>query len=150
MTDRKVVRDKPFFTGTLCKSLCLLCRNRTTRTLKVTMLLMLKLKYWSFSTFLLNLNFSLSLFSFTAEPADLLKILDFHNLPEGITKTTGFCSHRRSSQGPDVAYRVSKDAQLSAPTKQLYPGKCLTPPTAPFCTFTNHRFQIILTQLVIF
>uniref|UniRef100_A0A669B8R0 Fibrillar collagen NC1 domain-containing protein n=1 Tax=Oreochromis niloticus TaxID=8128 RepID=A0A669B8R0_ORENI len=63
----------------------------------------------------------LSLLS-AVEPADLLKILDFHSLPEGVTKTTGLCSHRRSSQGPDVAYRVSKDAQLSAPTKQLYPG----------------------------
>uniref|UniRef100_A0A3B3YSP0 Laminin G domain-containing protein n=1 Tax=Poecilia mexicana TaxID=48701 RepID=A0A3B3YSP0_9TELE len=62
------------------------------------------------------------LLRFLSEPADLLKILDFHNLPEGVTKTTGFCSHRRSTQGPDVAYKVSKDAQLSAPTKQLYPG----------------------------
>lgn len=61
-----------------------------------------------------------------AEPADLLKILDFHNLPEGVTRTTGFCSHRRSTRGPDVAYRVSKDAQLSAPTRQLYPGKHVT------------------------
>lgn len=61
-----------------------------------------------------------------AEPADLLKILDFHSLPEGVTKTTGFCSHRRATQGPDKAYRVSKDAQLSAPTKQLYPGEYLT------------------------
>lgn len=50
-------------------------------------------------------------------------MLDFHNLPSGVTKTTGFCATRRSSQGPDVAYRVSKDAQLSMPTKQLYPGK---------------------------
>lgn len=58
-----------------------------------------------------------------AQPADLLKVLDFHNLPDGITKTTGFCTTRRSSKGPDVAYRVTKDAQLSAPTKQLYPGK---------------------------
>uniref|UniRef100_A0A674N822 Collagen type V alpha 1 chain n=1 Tax=Takifugu rubripes TaxID=31033 RepID=A0A674N822_TAKRU len=57
-----------------------------------------------------------------AEPADLLKILDFHNLPEGVTRTTGFCSHRRSTQGADVAYRVSRNAQLSAPTKQMYPG----------------------------
>uniref|UniRef100_A0A2I3GV31 Fibrillar collagen NC1 domain-containing protein n=1 Tax=Nomascus leucogenys TaxID=61853 RepID=A0A2I3GV31_NOMLE len=55
-------------------------------------------------------------------PADLLKVLDFHNLPDGITKTTGFCATRRSSKGPDVAYRVTKDAQLSAPTKQLYPA----------------------------
>uniref|UniRef100_A0A673H070 Laminin G domain-containing protein n=1 Tax=Sinocyclocheilus rhinocerous TaxID=307959 RepID=A0A673H070_9TELE len=57
-----------------------------------------------------------------SEPADLLKILDFHSLPEGVTKTTGFCTHRKSSKGPDVAYRVTKDAQLSAPTKQLYPS----------------------------
>lgn len=68
----------------------------------------------------------MSFFSSAAEPADLLKILDFHNLPEGVTQTTGFCSHRRSKQGADVAYRVSKDAQLSAPTKQMYPGECLT------------------------
>lgn len=64
---------------------------------------------------------SLCLSFFAAEPADLLKILDFHSLPEGVTKTTGFCTHRKSSKGPDVAYRVTKDAQLSAPTKQLYP-----------------------------
>uniref|UniRef100_A0A8C5AW73 Fibrillar collagen NC1 domain-containing protein n=1 Tax=Gadus morhua TaxID=8049 RepID=A0A8C5AW73_GADMO len=57
-----------------------------------------------------------------SDPADLLKILDFHSLPEGVSKTTGLCSHRRSTNGPDVAYRVSREAQLSAPTKQLYPG----------------------------
>lgn len=55
-------------------------------------------------------------------------MLDFHNLPSGVTKTTGFCATRRSSSEPDVAYRVSKEAQLSMPTKQLYPGKrCLIP-----------------------
>lgn len=77
-----------------------------------------------------------------AEPADLLKILDFHNLPEGVTRTTGFCSHRRSAQGADVAYRVSKNAQLSAPTKQMYPGEYL-----------HHRcciFLFFLTQLECF
>uniref|UniRef100_A0A8C4W6Y4 Thrombospondin-like N-terminal domain-containing protein n=1 Tax=Gopherus evgoodei TaxID=1825980 RepID=A0A8C4W6Y4_9SAUR len=57
-----------------------------------------------------------------SEPADLLKVLDFHNLPDGITKTTGFCTSRKSSKGADVAFRVTKDAQLSAPTKQLYPA----------------------------
>ncbi|KAF5919260.1 hypothetical protein HPG69_009930 [Diceros bicornis minor] len=62
-----------------------------------------------------------SIFAVNAQPADLLKVLDFQNLPDGITKTTGFCATRRSSKGPDVAYRVTKDAQLSAPTKQLYP-----------------------------
>lgn len=72
---------------------------------------------------LIYLTLSLLFCVFTAGPADLLKILDFHNLPEGVTKTTGLCPHRKSSSGPDVAYRVTKEAQLSAPTKQLYPGK---------------------------
>ncbi|XP_063810895.1 collagen alpha-1(V) chain-like, partial [Pseudophryne corroboree] len=55
------------------------------------------------------------------QPADVLKVLDFHNLPDGVKKTTGFCALRKSSKGPDVAYRVTKHAQLSAPTKQLFP-----------------------------
>lgn len=63
--------------------------------------------------------------SLSAEPADLLKVLDFHSLPDGVSKTTGFCTSRRSSKGADVAYHVTKDAQLSAPTKQLFPGKRL-------------------------
>uniref|UniRef100_A0A8C8R7Z4 Fibrillar collagen NC1 domain-containing protein n=1 Tax=Pelusios castaneus TaxID=367368 RepID=A0A8C8R7Z4_9SAUR len=67
-------------------------------------------------------NSGFSSFLLAAEPADLLKVLDFHNLPDGITKTTGFCTSRRSSKGADVAFRVTKDAQLSAPTKQLYPA----------------------------
>ncbi|XP_010117240.1 PREDICTED: collagen alpha-1(XI) chain-like [Chlamydotis macqueenii] len=57
-----------------------------------------------------------------AEPVDVLKALEFHNSPEGVSRTTGFCTNRRDSKGSDVAYRVSKAAQLSAPTKQLYPG----------------------------
>uniref|UniRef100_A0A8B9HK40 Procollagen, type V, alpha 1 n=1 Tax=Astyanax mexicanus TaxID=7994 RepID=A0A8B9HK40_ASTMX len=68
------------------------------------------------------LTFLVCVFLSAADPADLLKILDFPSLPEGVTKTTGLCAHRRSSKGPDVAYRVTKDAQLSAPTKQLYPS----------------------------
>uniref|UniRef100_A0A8D2IXJ2 Thrombospondin-like N-terminal domain-containing protein n=1 Tax=Varanus komodoensis TaxID=61221 RepID=A0A8D2IXJ2_VARKO len=59
---------------------------------------------------------------FPAEPVDVLKALEFHTLPEGISKTAGFCINRRNSKGSDVAYKVSKTAQLSAPTKQLYPG----------------------------
>uniref|UniRef100_A0A803U107 Thrombospondin-like N-terminal domain-containing protein n=1 Tax=Anolis carolinensis TaxID=28377 RepID=A0A803U107_ANOCA len=56
------------------------------------------------------------------EAVDVLKALEFHNSPEGVSKTAGFCTNRRNSKGSDVAYRVSKHAQLSAPTKQLYPG----------------------------
>uniref|UniRef100_A0AAY4D3J9 Fibrillar collagen NC1 domain-containing protein n=1 Tax=Denticeps clupeoides TaxID=299321 RepID=A0AAY4D3J9_9TELE len=56
-----------------------------------------------------------------AEPVDVLKVLDFQNAPEGVQKTTGFCTNRRASQ-PDTAYRVGKAAQISAPTKQLFPA----------------------------
>uniref|UniRef100_A0AAX7SS59 Fibrillar collagen NC1 domain-containing protein n=1 Tax=Astatotilapia calliptera TaxID=8154 RepID=A0AAX7SS59_ASTCA len=65
----------------------------------------------------INSLFSLS----TAEPVDVLKVLDFQSSPEGIRKTAGFCTVRRGSKS-DVAYRVGKRTQLSAPTKQLFPG----------------------------
>uniref|UniRef100_A0A8C3PGG7 Thrombospondin-like N-terminal domain-containing protein n=1 Tax=Chrysemys picta bellii TaxID=8478 RepID=A0A8C3PGG7_CHRPI len=68
-------------------------------------------------------NNRLCLFTpFLTEPVDVLKALEFHKSPEGISRTTGFCTNRRDSKGSDVAYRVSKHAQVSAPTKQLYPG----------------------------
>ncbi|KAL0200412.1 hypothetical protein M9458_003599, partial [Cirrhinus mrigala] len=54
------------------------------------------------------------------EPVDVLKVLDFKSSPEGVKKTQGFCTIRRGSK-PDVAYRVDKRAQLSTPTKQLFP-----------------------------
>uniref|UniRef100_A0A3Q2CAD5 Collagen, type XI, alpha 1a n=1 Tax=Cyprinodon variegatus TaxID=28743 RepID=A0A3Q2CAD5_CYPVA len=56
-----------------------------------------------------------------AEPVDVLNVLAFHNYPEGVSKTTGFCANRRASK-PDSAYRVSKQIQISAPTTQLFPG----------------------------
>uniref|UniRef100_A0A8C3AZN1 Collagen, type XI, alpha 1b n=1 Tax=Cyclopterus lumpus TaxID=8103 RepID=A0A8C3AZN1_CYCLU len=55
------------------------------------------------------------------EQVDILKALDFQSSPEGVRKTTGFCTVRRGSK-PDIAYRVGKQAQISAPTKQLFPG----------------------------
>uniref|UniRef100_A0A8C7IFB0 Thrombospondin-like N-terminal domain-containing protein n=1 Tax=Oncorhynchus kisutch TaxID=8019 RepID=A0A8C7IFB0_ONCKI len=93
-----------------------------------------------------NLKYLSSLFLSVVEPADLLKILDFPSLPEGVTKTTGFCAHRKSTKGADVAYRVSKEAQLSAPTKQLYPvhfsllteKKCRAP-SPSFCLCITSR-----------
>ncbi|TMS10117.1 Collagen alpha-1(XI) chain, partial [Larimichthys crocea] len=56
-----------------------------------------------------------------AEPVDVLKALDFQSSPVGVRKTPGFCTIRRGSK-PDIAYRVGKKAQISAPTKQLFPG----------------------------
>uniref|UniRef100_A0A3B4BR04 Fibrillar collagen NC1 domain-containing protein n=1 Tax=Pygocentrus nattereri TaxID=42514 RepID=A0A3B4BR04_PYGNA len=67
-------------------------------------------------------NFTISAFSLlTAETVDVLKVLEFHNSPEGVQKTSGFCMNRRASQ-PDTAYRVGKAAQISAPTRQLFPN----------------------------
>uniref|UniRef100_A0AAR2KYJ7 Fibrillar collagen NC1 domain-containing protein n=1 Tax=Pygocentrus nattereri TaxID=42514 RepID=A0AAR2KYJ7_PYGNA len=66
--------------------------------------------------------FTISAFSLlTAETVDVLKVLEFHNSPEGVQKTSGFCMNRRASQ-PDTAYRVGKAAQISAPTRQLFPN----------------------------
>ncbi|XP_055521874.1 collagen alpha-1(V) chain-like, partial [Leucoraja erinacea] len=58
-----------------------------------------------------------------ADPVDVLRALDFHTLPIGVKKTTGFCPKRKSTSTPDVAYRISKKAQITAPTKQLFPSK---------------------------
>uniref|UniRef100_A0A8D2J2P8 Thrombospondin-like N-terminal domain-containing protein n=1 Tax=Varanus komodoensis TaxID=61221 RepID=A0A8D2J2P8_VARKO len=41
----------------------------------------------------------------------------------GVRRTAGFCPRRRSGAAPDVAYRISRQAQLSAPTRQLFPGR---------------------------
>lgn len=65
-----------------------------------------------------------------AEPIDVLKALDFQSSPEGVRKAPGFCPVRRGAK-PDIAYRVGKNAQISAPTKQLFPGNVTNlPPTA--------------------
>ncbi|XP_075437507.1 collagen alpha-1(V) chain-like, partial [Ascaphus truei] len=58
-----------------------------------------------------------------ADPVDVLRALQLHTQPEGVRKTPGLCPARRSSTGADVAFRISKQAQISAPTRQLFPGK---------------------------
>ncbi|XP_023576838.1 collagen alpha-2(XI) chain isoform X5 [Octodon degus] len=50
-----------------------------------------------------------------APPVDVLRALRFPSLPDGVRKARGVCP-------ADVAYRVSRPAQLSAPTRQLFPG----------------------------
>uniref|UniRef100_A0A287D2T5 Collagen type XI alpha 2 chain n=2 Tax=Ictidomys tridecemlineatus TaxID=43179 RepID=A0A287D2T5_ICTTR len=50
-----------------------------------------------------------------APSVDVLRALRFPSLPDGVRKARGICpSH--------VAYRVSRPDQLSAPTRQLFPG----------------------------
>jgi len=78
----------------------------------------------------------------SAEPVDVLKVLDFKSSPEGVRKTPGFCTVRRGSK-PDVAYRVGKKVQISAPTKQLFPGLWTN-----FCLslFNYHNLQNYKTE----
>ncbi|XP_025069744.1 retinoic acid receptor RXR-beta [Alligator sinensis] len=54
------------------------------------------------------------------EPVDVLKVLELQALPAGVKRTAGFCPQRRGAPGPDQAYRISRQAQLSAPTRQLF------------------------------
>lgn len=56
---------------------------------------------------------------------DVLKILQLHSLPEGVKKVPGFCSQRGA--GSDAAYRITRQAQLSAPTRQLFAGRGAKP-----------------------
>uniref|UniRef100_A0A8C1ZYS1 Collagen, type XI, alpha 2 n=1 Tax=Cyprinus carpio TaxID=7962 RepID=A0A8C1ZYS1_CYPCA len=55
-------------------------------------------------------------------PVDVLRVLQLPSLPEGVQKVSGFCTSRRSGT-PDHAYRITKKAQISAPTKQLFSGR---------------------------
>ncbi|XP_051520727.1 collagen alpha-1(XI) chain-like [Myxocyprinus asiaticus] len=57
-----------------------------------------------------------------ADPVDVLRVLQLPSLPEGVQKVPGFCTSRRAGT-PDHAYRITKKAQISAPTKQLFSGR---------------------------
>ncbi|XP_061434673.1 collagen alpha-1(V) chain-like [Lethenteron reissneri] len=52
---------------------------------------------------------------------DVLRALDLPALPEGVRRAEGLCAARRGGRGPDVAYSVSREAQLSVPTRFLFP-----------------------------
>uniref|UniRef100_A0A4W4G8Z1 Fibrillar collagen NC1 domain-containing protein n=1 Tax=Electrophorus electricus TaxID=8005 RepID=A0A4W4G8Z1_ELEEL len=58
---------------------------------------------------------------FKSYPVDVLQVLQLPSLPEGVQKVSGFCSSQRAGT-PDHAYRITKKAQISAPTKQLFSG----------------------------
>uniref|UniRef100_A0A8C2GJ99 Collagen, type XI, alpha 2 n=1 Tax=Cyprinus carpio TaxID=7962 RepID=A0A8C2GJ99_CYPCA len=61
-------------------------------------------------------------FCMASYPVDVLRVLQLPSLPEGVQKVSGFCTSRRSGT-PDHAYRITKKAQISAPTKQLFSGR---------------------------
>uniref|UniRef100_A0A8C4QNH7 Thrombospondin-like N-terminal domain-containing protein n=1 Tax=Eptatretus burgeri TaxID=7764 RepID=A0A8C4QNH7_EPTBU len=55
------------------------------------------------------------------ETVDILEQLDLYGVAEGIIRTSGICRVRKDSEQGDISYRLS-NVQLSAPTRQLYPG----------------------------
>ncbi|XP_035169584.1 collagen alpha-2(XI) chain-like, partial [Oxyura jamaicensis] len=55
-------------------------------------------------------------------PVDVLQALQLQTLPEGVKKAPGFCS-RHGAADAATAYRITRRAQLSAPTRQLFSGK---------------------------
>uniref|UniRef100_A0A8D0D0D5 Collagen, type V, alpha 3a n=1 Tax=Sander lucioperca TaxID=283035 RepID=A0A8D0D0D5_SANLU len=63
-----------------------------------------------------------SFFSFPADPIDVLRVLDLSENMEGVSLEAGLCTSRRGLEESDLAYNIDKKIQLSAPTKQLFPG----------------------------
>ncbi|KPP68454.1 collagen alpha-1(XI) chain-like [Scleropages formosus] len=56
-----------------------------------------------------------------ASSTDVLRLLDLSEDMEGVTMAAGFCDSRNGSKEVDMAFRIDKKLQLSAPTKQLFP-----------------------------
>uniref|UniRef100_A0A670ZSK0 Thrombospondin-like N-terminal domain-containing protein n=1 Tax=Pseudonaja textilis TaxID=8673 RepID=A0A670ZSK0_PSETE len=54
---------------------------------------------------------------------DVLAALQLQKEPEGVRKTAGFCPQKRAGSGMGTAFRISRRAQISAPTWQLFPGE---------------------------
>lgn len=61
-------------------------------------------------------------FSFPADPIDVLRVLELSENMEGVSLEAGLCTSRRGVEETDLAYKIDKKIQLSAPTKQLFPG----------------------------
>lgn len=66
-------------------------------------------------------NFS-SFPPFPAYPIDVLRVLELSENMEGVSLEAGLCTSRRGTEATDLAYKIDKKIQLSAPTKQLFPG----------------------------
>lgn len=65
-----------------------------------------------------------SFLSLPADSIDVLQVLKLSEKMEGVSLEAGLCTSRRGTEETDLAYRI-KRIQLSAPTKQLFPGSGL-------------------------
>ncbi|CAB1341835.1 unnamed protein product [Coregonus sp. 'balchen'] len=57
----------------------------------------------------------------SADPIDVLRVLELSDHMEGVSMEAGLCTSRKDMEETDMAYRIDKKIQLSAPTKQLFP-----------------------------
>uniref|UniRef100_A0A8D2ZRF8 Collagen, type V, alpha 3a n=1 Tax=Scophthalmus maximus TaxID=52904 RepID=A0A8D2ZRF8_SCOMX len=55
------------------------------------------------------------------DPIDVLRVLELSENMEGVSSESGLCTSRRGTEKSDLAYKIDKKIQLSAPTKQLFP-----------------------------
>ncbi len=68
----------------------------------------------------------------TANLIDVLRVLELSEDMEGVSMEVGLCTERKDTSETDMAYRIDKKIQLSAPTKQFFPGM-----DSLKCTFTT-------------
>ncbi|KAL1278593.1 hypothetical protein QQF64_025266, partial [Cirrhinus molitorella] len=52
---------------------------------------------------------------------DVLRVLELSEDMEGVSVEAGLCTERKDTSETDIAYRIDKKIQLSAPTKQFFP-----------------------------
>uniref|UniRef100_A0A668AYK6 Collagen, type V, alpha 3a n=1 Tax=Myripristis murdjan TaxID=586833 RepID=A0A668AYK6_9TELE len=62
-----------------------------------------------------------SFFPLPANAIDVLRVLEMSDDMEGVSTEAGLCTSRKGMEETDLAYRIDKKIQLSAPTKQLFP-----------------------------
>lgn len=57
------------------------------------------------------------------ELIDVLKVLEVSEDMEGVSLEAGLCTSREGQELTDLAFKIDKKIQLSAPTRQLFPGE---------------------------
>lgn len=60
---------------------------------------------------------------FAANLIDVLKVLELSEDMEGVSLEAGLCTSRKGREETDLSLKIDKKIQVSAPTKQLFPGK---------------------------
>lgn len=59
--------------------------------------------------------------SCAGELIDVLKVLELSEDMEGVSLEAGLCTSREGQELTDLAFKIDKKIQLSAPTRQLFP-----------------------------